>query len=301
MSAAPSSPLVLAVPVFNGGRFLAETLASLNANGGNVRWWLQDGASQDGTVEIARQFARPGDTVVSEPDDGQTDALNRAFRQMGGDIIGFLNADDLLLPNTARTVLDFFAAHPEIDLVYGEIDWIDEHGVVTGHHSGRIDSLAEVLDIYGVWWADRQWVQPEVFFRRSLWEKTGSFDVKWRLAFDYDFWVRCFRVGARVARITGPLSRFRKHTAQKSTAAQEAADEIRAIVRQHLDSGAPLPTAQRRTLEAQLAYDLYQGSTTRPSFPAALLRHPTWLRAPQVRARLQAACARLFTGATRRP
>ncbi len=300
MTAATRPPLVLAVPVFNGERCLAETLASLNANGANVRWWLQDGASADHTVEIAEKFARPGDTVVSEPDGGQAEALNRAFRKMDGDIVGFLNADDLLLPHTARTLLDFFAAHPGVDLVYGEVEWIDEHGAVTGHHAGRMDSLAEALDIYGVWWAERQWVQPEVFFRRTLWEKAGGFDTRWNLAFDYDFWVRGFRAGARVARLAQPLTRFRKHAAQKSSAAGPAADEIRAIVRHHLDTGAALPPPRRWALEAQLAYDLYQGgpSATRPSFPATLLRHPAWLLAPPVRARVQAACARLFTGAT---
>jgi glycosyltransferase involved in cell wall biosynthesis len=298
MISAAAAPLVLAVPVFNGERFLAETLASLNAQSANVRWWLQDGASKDSTVEIARRFARPADQIVSEPDQGQTDALNRAFRQMGGDIIGFINADDLLTPQAAQTVLDYFSAHPEIDLVVGQVEWIDEHSQVTGQHAGRIDSLADVLDIYGVWWADRQWVQPEVFFRRTLWEKVGGFDTSWHLAFDYDFWVRCFRAGARVAHLPLPLARFRLHAAQKSSASKQAADEIRAIVRKHLDRGAPLSPLRRWKLEAELSYDHYQGSDVgngdRAPFPLAMLRHPQWLLSPHVHARLRAACARLW-------
>ncbi|EDY21620.1 glycosyl transferase family 2 [Chthoniobacter flavus Ellin428] len=295
MSAANLGPLVLAVPVFNGERFLAETLASLNEQGDDVRWWMQDGASKDGTVEIARRFVRPCDKIVSEPDSGQPDALNRAFQQMGGEIIGFLNADDTLLPGTARKVLDYFAAHPDVDLVCGEIEWIDEHSNVTGRHAGRIHSLAEVLDIYGVWWANRQWVQPEVFFRRSLWEKAGLFDPKWNLVFDYEFWIRCFRAGARVAHLSEPLTRFRIHGAQKSAAATNAADEIRAVVRKHLDDGAPLPAVRRWKLEAELSYDLYQGGkngTARGSFPAEVLRHPQWLLSSPARARLWAACTR---------
>jgi glycosyltransferase involved in cell wall biosynthesis len=288
---------VLAVPVFNGQQFLAETLASLNEQGDAVRWWLQDGASKDGTVEIARRFARPGDQVVSEPDHGQTDALNRAFQKMGGEIVGFLNSDDLLVPGTARAVLDYFAEHPEIDLVCGQVEWIDETSQVTGQHTGRITSLAEVLDIYRVWWANRQWVQPEVFFRRALWEKAGGFDTTWNLAFDYEFWVRCFRAGARVAHLPVPFARFRRHAGQKSSAASQAADEIRAIVRRHLDQGAGLPTMHRWVLEAELSYDRYQGSgngTRHLPFSAEVLRHPHWLLAPVVRARLRAACARLL-------
>ena len=185
---------------------------------------------------------------------------------MGGDFIGFLNADDVLLPGAARTVLDYFAAHPEIDLICGEVEWIDEQGRVTGHHAGRITSLAEILDIYGVWWANRQWVQPEVFFG-ALWEKTGGFDTSWRLAFDYEYWVRCFRAEARVAHLPVPLTQFRRHPTQKSVAATEAADEIRAIVRHHLDGGAAMPKLRRWALEAELHYDLY---------PAAKMARHDW-------------------------
>ena len=73
----------------------------------------------------------------------------------------------------AEAVLETFDKHPDVDLVYGEVEWIDSNGNVTGHHAGNICSLAEIIDIYNVWWAERQWVQPEVFWRRSLWERVG--------------------------------------------------------------------------------------------------------------------------------
>lgn len=286
--------LTLAVPVFNGERYLAETLSSVNDNGAHVRWYLQDAASTDRTAEIARSFARLGDTVISEPDAGQADALNRAMKAMGGEIIGFINGDDCLLPGAAERVVTYFAEHPEIDLVCGGIEWIDGHGAPLGRHAGRIESLAEVLDVYGVWWRERQWVQPEVFYRRSLWERVGGFDTSYHLAFDYDFWVRCFLSGARVAHVPFPLARFRLHDAQKSTAAGRAADEIRAIVRRHLPA-ARLPLPRRWKLEARLAYDDYQsGRQPGParSLLAEVLRHPGWLFVPEVRARLQSACRR---------
>lgn len=289
-----SSVLTLAVPVFNAAHFLPHTLESLIAQGDAVRWWLQDGGSTDETVAIARRFARPCDTVVSEPDKGQADALNRAFRSMGGDIVGFLNGDDLLAPGAARRVLDFFAAHPEIDLVYGSVQWIDADGRPEGTHTGRIASLAEALDIYSVWWADRQWVQPEVFFRRSLWERAGGFDTTYDLAFDYAFWVRCFLAGARVAHLPEVLCHFRRHAAQKSSAAERAADEIRAIVTRYLPD-ASIPTATRWAIEAQLCYDHYQGGRSPRSgrhFLTEFLRHPHWLLSPWARERAAAACAR---------
>ena len=291
-----SGPLVLAVPVFNGERFLAETLASLNANGAHVRWWLQDGASKDRTLEIARGFARPGDTIASAPDGGQADALNTAMKKMGGEIIGFINGDDLLAENAAERVLDFFAEHPDTDLVIGSVDWIDEHGALTGTHTGCIESLADALDIYGVWWSRRQWVQPEVFFRRALWEKVGGFDASYHLAFDYDFWVRCFRAGARVAHLPATLTRFRIHAGQKSAAAESAADEIRAIVQKTLAARPPLNPVRRWKIEAQLGYDLYQSgkSGAGGGFFSAILRHPHWLLSPHAWQRVRAACVRRF-------
>jgi glycosyltransferase involved in cell wall biosynthesis len=285
--------LVLALPVFNAEEFLPATLESLNAQGSFLRWWLQDGASTDRTVEIARSFAREGDTVRSEPDAGQTDAINRAFRQMGGDIVGFINGDDLLATGAARRVLTFFNENPDIDLVYGRIEWIDRDGQTTGTHSGRIGSLSEMLDIYNVWWRKRQWVQPEVFFRRSLWEKVNGFDTRWDLAFDYDFWARCLIAGARIAHIPEVLARFRIHAAQKSSAREKAADEIRAIVRQHLDRRAPIGLWKRVTLRTHLDYDAYQRRQgAKPRFLHTLATSPHWLLVPDVRKRVIEA----FTG-----
>ena len=291
-------PLVLAVPVFNAERFLGATLDSLNAEGDGLRWWLQDGGSTDRTLEIARSAAREGDIIHSAKDKGQADAINTAMRQMGGEIIGYINGDDLVAPGTARCVLDYFESHPEIDLVYGSVNWIDEAGTIDGQHTGRIDSLSSILNIYRVWWGRQQWVQPEVFFRRSLFEKVGDFDITYNLAFDYDFWVRCFIAGARVAHVPKIFAKFRLHAAQKSTSSTEAAREIRAIVRKHLDAGVPINWWRRWSLSAQLDYDRYQlgetadGNKGRPSFLRAFLHNPHWLLSPAARKRTQSGLAK---------
>jgi glycosyltransferase involved in cell wall biosynthesis len=300
-----AEPLVLAVPVYNAETFLADTLKSLNAQGEYARWWLQDGGSIDRTLEIARSYARPGDTVVSESDKGQTDALNRAISRMGGTIIGFINGDDVLAPGTAERVVKFFEEHPHIDLIYGCVEWMDADGRVTGFHRGRISNLNEVLDVYNVWWSQKQWVQPEVFFRRSLFERVGGFDPQWNLAFDYDFWVRCLLAGARVAETPAITARFRIHAAQKSSAADQAADEIRAIVQRHL-SKARIGVWRRLKLRAALSYDLYQlGRTTpngapRESFIRALLTHPYWCLSPLARRRIQSGLAKALQFRRRR-
>ena len=282
-----TGPLVLAIPTFNCAHYLPHTLESLAAQGDAVRWWLQDGASRDATAEIGRQFLRPGDTVVSEPDKGQSDALNKAFARMGGEIIGYINGDDCLTPGAASTVLEAFAAHPEVDLIYGEVEWIDAEGTRTGHHKGDISTMEELLDLYSVWFSARQWVQPEVFFRRSLWEKAGPFSTEYDLAFDYAFWVQCMAAGARAMRLPAPLARFRVHDQQKSANATKAASEMRDIVRKALALQPRIPPGAARRIAAQIAYDDYQLSPTpKASFASALLRNPSWLRAPAVRQRL---------------
>jgi hypothetical protein len=283
-----SGPLVLAIPTYNCAHYLPHTLESLAAQGDAVRWYLQDGASKDATAEIARKFARPGDTVISEKDRGQSDALNKAFPKMGGEIIGFINGDDLLTPGAAQLVLDTFAANPDIDLVYGEVEWIDADGIQTGHHKGDISSLEELLDLYGVWFSKRQWVQPEVFYRRALWDKAGPFTTDYDLAFDFRFWVQCLQAGARVMRIPAPLARFRVHDQQKSANATKAAAEMRDIVHKALALDPPISPAARLRIQAQLDYDDYQlAPEPKPSFANALLRNPNWLHAPAVRERLR--------------
>jgi len=284
-----TGPLVLAIPTFNCARFLPDTLESLTAQGNAVRWWLQDGASKDDTAEIARKYARTHGSVISEPDRGQSDALNKAFASMGGEIVGYINGDDCLTPGAAEAVLQAFEKHPAVDLVYGEVDWIDAAGTVTGHHKGDISNIEELLDIYSVWFAGRQWVQPEVFFRRSLWEKAGPFSLSYDLAFDYAFWVQCLLAGARVMRLPRTLAKFRLHESQKSSNAAKAASEMREIVRKALALHPPIAPGTRTRIIAQINYELYHlAPEPKISFARALIRNPSWLRSPAVRQRLLA-------------
>jgi glycosyltransferase involved in cell wall biosynthesis len=284
----------LVTPCFNAARFVRETLVSvLSQDIADLEYLVADGGSIDGTAEIIRECSARLAWWVSEPDEGQTSALNKGLSHSTGEILGFLNGDDLLLPGALQTVGEAFAANPDVDLVYGGVEWIDTEGNVTGRHLGEISSLEEILDIYRVWWRKRQWVQPEVFFRRRLWERVGAFDAEYHLAFDFDYWVRCFLAGARVLRIPECLVQFRLHENQKSAASRHAADEIRHIVKRALSTQPPIPSSTARRISAQLSYDLYQCAEggERPSFFRSLLRHPEWLiHTPEVRRRIRAAC-----------
>ena len=195
-----------------------------------------------------------------------------------------------LTEDAASTVLRAFEDDPDLDLVYGEVEWIDGDGRLTGRHAGNISNLTELLDIYRIWWGGRQWVQPEVFYRRSLWERVGNFSSDYDLAFDFDYWVRCFLAGLKVRRIARPLARFRLHEAQKSKRAAEAAAEVRTIVAEALAEKPPIGAWERFRLQAWLGFDRYQagqdhGDRVRPPLGRTLLRHPDWLIIPEVRQR----------------
>jgi glycosyltransferase involved in cell wall biosynthesis len=293
--------IALAIPNYNGARFLAETLESLEHNRPYVRWWFQDAGSKDESLAIAKHFVGAHDRIVVEPDNGQADGLNRAFQHMGGEIVGFLNSDDCLAEGAAEAILSEFDKDPSLDLLYGEVDWLDESAHVIGHHAGSISNLKEVLDIYRVWWNRRQWVQPEVFWRRSLWQRVGPFNTRYDLAFDYEYWVRCFKVGAKVKSIPRTLAKFRRHSGQKSCRPDAAANEMRTILNEVLASGVSIPILNRMRLEIMISYDRYQSGqdfpypAVRPSFAEMLMRQPTWALLPPVRRRLVRSALRALT------
>ena len=290
----------IVTPSFNSAATIEETILSvLSQEDVELEYVIMDGGSTDGTVEIIKKYASRLAWWVSERDGGQVAALNRAFPKMTADVLGFLNADDVLLPGALKTIAQTFTDRPKADIVHGGIEWIDFEGNPLGSHLGRIESLEDVLDVIHVWWADRQWVQPEVFFRRELKERIGEFTERCDLTFDYEFWVRCFREGARVVRIEAPVAKYRKHAGQKSNDSKRANEQLREIALRNLDDAPGIGWWRSRKLSASLTYDLYQtpkpnASFRNPPFLTALLSHPEWLLCKNVRERLSSHFQRRF-------
>jgi glycosyltransferase involved in cell wall biosynthesis len=298
--------ITLAIPNRNGGRYLAETLASLCTpkNRPELRWWLQDCCSDDDSIEIAERFRSSGDVVRISRDSGQANGLNRAFSEMGGDIVGFINSDDCLADGAAAAVRDAFDHDPDADIVFGGLDWIDEHGKITGHHRGEIFSFEDALNIYEVWWNKKQWVQPEVFFRRRLYDAVGGFDEGFSLAFDFDLWLRILKLRPKVVSIPQTLVRFRIHANQRSKDFLMANNEIRrAVWREVQDPQSPMAARGRRCLRRKLEYDLYRDRSALSSardlpLGRALLKSPGWLLLPDVRKRMLGAVRRRLISAS---
>src|SRR5258705_4882116 len=111
--------ITLAIPNRNGSRYLRETLSSLcsPSNRVAVRWWLQDCCSQDGSVRVAEQFRSSDDTIRITTDSGQANGLNRAFAEMGGEIVGYLNSDDCLADGAAAAVFSAAIRHFDVAIV----------------------------------------------------------------------------------------------------------------------------------------------------------------------------------------
>ncbi len=171
-------------PSFNQGRFIRATIDSVLGQGcESLEYFVVDGGSQDETVSVLREYGN-NLSWVSERDKGQTDAINKGMRQATGDIVAYLNSDDVYLPGTLNKVVDIFQRHPQVDFIYGDFHAIDEKGDL-------IDVIRTIPYVPDILLYDCNYIcQPASFYRRSLLDKIGLFDDSLRFLMDYEFFLR---------------------------------------------------------------------------------------------------------------
>jgi glycosyltransferase involved in cell wall biosynthesis len=214
VQASPVTPRVsIVVPSYNQGRFLRATLDSvLDQQFPNLELIVQDGGSTDETQTILREYSGRLKHWESRRDNGQAHAINLGFRHATGDILAYLNSDDILLPGALAYVAQFFERHPDIDVVYGHRVVIDESGMEVGRwilpaHQDEILRWADYVP------------QETLFWRRRIWKLTGAaMDEDFRYALDWDLLVRFLHHGATFVRLPRFLGAFRVHASQKTTA-----------------------------------------------------------------------------------
>ena len=203
----------IVTPSFNQGDFLEKTIKSIiDQKYPSIEYIIQDSASKDGTIEIIHRYKDFLTHWESIKDKGQSNAINLGFRHTSGEIMAYLNSDDILLPGTLHYVADYFNKHPEIDVVYGHRILINEDD----HEIGRWILPRHNSDV--LTWADYI-PQETLFWRRRIWDKVdGKIDESFKFAMDWDLLLRFKDAGAKFARLPRFLGAFRIHIHQKTSA-----------------------------------------------------------------------------------
>ncbi len=207
--------LSVVTPSYNQARFLRQTIESvLSQQGVELEYIIIDGGSTDGSVEIIREYAPRLAYWVSEKDKGQTEAINKGFARASGDVLAWLNSDDILLPGAAAEALDYLQAHPEVGMVYGDCTYIDENGRTIGRFPAAQTDYRKLRRGYV------HIPQQASFFRATLWRKVGPLDDSFYFAMDYDLWVRLARL-APLVYLPRLWASFRLHSDTKTISADD--------------------------------------------------------------------------------
>jgi glycosyltransferase involved in cell wall biosynthesis len=193
VAAAPDSVSIV-MPTLNQAAFIERALESILSQRRDfpLECIVADGGSVDRTLEVLANY---GDSIrwVSQPDRGQSEALNRGIVMATGAVMGWLNSDDMFEPGALQSVIDVFRAEKTVQWVYGKVRIIDEHDHeirrwVTAYKNRRMRNFSYTRLLKENWIS-----QMGVFWRRSALDATGPFSEELHLAMDYDYWLRLAR------------------------------------------------------------------------------------------------------------
>lgn len=215
MSAEIRSRVSVVTPSYNQAAFLEETICSvLDQDYPNLEYFIMDGGSTDGSLEIIKKYSHRLAGWISEPDRGQTDAINKGFARATGQVFAWLNSDDTYQPGAIAEAAAYLDSHIEVGMVYGDANLIDESGGLIGRFPARQTDYRRLR---------RGFVhipQQAAFFRANLWHQVGPLDPTFYFAMDYDLWVRLSRV-AHLQYYPRLWANFRLHGNAKSVASDD--------------------------------------------------------------------------------
>jgi hypothetical protein len=234
-------PLVsIVTPSFNQAKYLEETIISvLNQDYPNTEYLIMDGGSSDGSIDVIRKYEHRLAFWISEKDDGQAHAINKGWRRSRGEIVAYLNSDDIYMQGAISKAVRAFAEHPEWAMLYGDCGLINESGAFIGSLMARPFDLKSLLLRCTIG-------QPAVFIRRSALETVGMLDESFHMAMDYDLWMR-LGLSFPIGHLSGEhLADFRVHASAKSSAqALRFTKENELVIRRTLqDPRLPFPPAE---------------------------------------------------------
>jgi glycosyltransferase involved in cell wall biosynthesis len=206
----------IVTPSFNHGQYIEETIRSILLQGyPNLEYLLIDGGSTDNSVEVIKKYSPWLSYWVSEPDGGQSDAINRGLKKATGEFATWINSDDLLCKNAlvehARRI-GF-----EKNTVYlGFCIYLDQDCHPVSVHRGKVFSLEDLLRVKTIWRSGGRIVQPEVLFPRALALKVGGLETDNHCTMDYELWGKFFLAGAKFHYTDIEFGMFRRHPIQKT-------------------------------------------------------------------------------------
>lgn len=194
---------------YNQANFIGRTIRSVNEqNYPDIEHIIIDGGSTDGTIEILKKYDYL--TWVSEPDKGQSDALNKGLKMAKGDIIGMLNSDDLYKPGVIPLVVKEFQNDPDLDLIYGDCDYIDENDKVLFTYKAPEFNFKKLIT------CGYNYIPPmSTFFRKRVLDIIGLVDPALEYAMDHDFFIRA-GLKCNIKKVDSALGRFRMYEASKT-------------------------------------------------------------------------------------
>lgn len=206
------SKFSIVTPSLNQGHYLEIAIKSvLEQNHSSFEHIIMDGGSTDKTLSILKSY--PHLKWISEPDRGQSDALNKGFKFCSGDIIGWLNADDRYLDSCFSIIAEYFDRFDDIDIVYGDYRWIDENGRLIKIRK-EIDYDLFILKYLHVLYIPT----TATFFRRRILDDQNFINIQYHYAMDYEYFLRLAQKGYKIAHIKHVLADYRWHSKSKSSA-----------------------------------------------------------------------------------
>jgi len=207
------NPLVsIVTPSYNQAAFLEATIRSvLEQDYEPIEYVVVDGGSTDGSVEIVERYAPRLTWWTSEPDDGQAEAINKRFAHTTGEILGYLNSDDTLLPEAVSRLVAALQADPTLVCAYGDALWLDPGGATKGYASAHSWDPVPMLRS-----GSARLHQPAALWRRDAWERVGRFEESLHYTFDTLFFLRLATIGP-ARHLHEPLAGYRLHPDSKTT------------------------------------------------------------------------------------
>jgi len=205
----------IVTPSYNQAHFIEDTIRSvLSQDYPHMEYLIVDGGSTDNTVEIIRKYESRLTWWVSEKDLGQTDAINKGFARAKGDILAWINSDDTYESGAITAAVNYFHAHPEVGMIYGDCNFINERGDVIGKFDSAQTNYRLLRQGY------THIPQQTMFFRANLWKQVGPLDPSFYFAMDYDLWTR-ISARSEIKYVPQTWANFRLHTSGKTILADD--------------------------------------------------------------------------------